>query len=57
MAKAVCPKCKRIFGDNPLHEITLIGSDEELGEETGEEGMAKGVWLTVREVMNKGDKK
>jgi len=37
MAKAVCPKCKRIFGDKPLHEITLIGSDEELGEELGEE--------------------
>jgi uncharacterized Zn finger protein len=28
LAKAVCPKCKRIFGDNPLCEIALVGSDE-----------------------------
>jgi len=37
IAKAVCPKCKRIFGDNPLHEITLIGSGEEPDEEPDEE--------------------
>jgi hypothetical protein len=28
LAKAVCPKCKRIFGDNPLCEIALVASDE-----------------------------
>lgn len=28
LAKAVCPKCKRIFGDNPLCEIALAAADE-----------------------------
>ena len=32
LAKAVCPKCKRIFGDNPLCEIALVGQDEAVEE-------------------------
>ena len=28
LAKAVCPKCKRRFGDNPLFEIQLLQGDE-----------------------------
>jgi len=37
IAKAVCPKCKRVFGDNPLHEITLVETGEETGEDSGED--------------------
>ena len=29
MAKAVCPKCKRLFGENPLYSITTDAVEEE----------------------------
>ena len=29
IAKAVCPKCKRRFGDNPLFEISRTGADDQ----------------------------
>jgi len=32
IAKAVCPKCKRRFGDNPLYEISRVGDDDQEGE-------------------------
>ena len=37
MAKAVCPKCKRLFGENPLYSITTDAVEEESVEEEGVE--------------------
>lgn len=37
MAKAVCPKCKRLFGENPLYSITTGAVEEEGVEEDGVE--------------------
>jgi hypothetical protein len=33
MAKAVCPKCKRLFGENPLYSITTGAVEEEDAED------------------------
>jgi hypothetical protein len=41
LAKAVCPKCKRIFGDNPLCSIALVDVDDAV-EDAAESGETSG---------------
>ena len=39
MAKAVCPKCKRLFGDNPLFSITTAAVEESDVEDQNDAGV------------------
>ncbi|MEE3364224.1 MAG: hypothetical protein VX304_01160, partial [Planctomycetota bacterium] len=39
MAKAVCPKCKRLFGDNPLYSITTGAVEESDVEDQNDAGV------------------